>query len=181
MSPLYCPYPRNSRLHKKQSSSIITGRMPGRGRLLLFGWLRVDFEFFCPTGATCWSNIRFSSSTLPSLSFPSSVLSSCFFLSPHLSPLIHFHFPPIPSLLPSCPIARFELGIFGHPASFAATQQCLWFLVMAALCNRGAIIFLPCSFFLLSSSIFYILLFFPRLISAAGDWMSAILPHMVWP
>jgi len=28
---------------------------------------------------------------------------------------------------------------------------------------------------LLSSS------FFPRLISAATDWMSAILPHMVWP
>ena len=23
--------------------------------------------------------------------------------------------------------------------------------------------------------------FFPHLISAAADWMSAILPHMVWP
>jgi len=22
---------------------------------------------------------------------------------------------------------------------------------------------------------------FPRLLSAVGDWMSAILPHMVWP
>ena len=30
----------------------------------------------------------------------------------------------------------------------------------------------------LSSSSFF---FFPRLISAVGDWMSAILPHMVWP
>jgi len=30
-------------------------------------------------------------------------------------------------------------------------------------------------FLLLSSS------FFPRLISAVGDWMSTILPHMVWP
>ena len=40
---------------------------------------------------------------------------------------------------------------------------------MAALCNRGAIIFLPCSFFL---SIFF---FIPRLISAAADWMSTIL------
>ena len=29
-----------------------------------------------------------------------------------------------------------------------------------------------CSFFVF---------FFPRLISAAADWMSAILPHMVWP
>jgi len=35
------------------------------------------------------------------------------------------------------------------------------------------IIFLSCV-----SSIF---LFFPRLISAVADWMSAILPHMVWP
>ena len=50
----------------------------------------------------------------------------------------------------------------------------LWF-VMAALWNRGAIIFLPCGYYLS----FY--LFFPRLISAAGDWMSTILPHMVWP
>jgi len=38
------------------------------------------------------------------------------------------------------------------------------------------IIFLPCDFYLLSSSSF-----FPRLISAVGDWMSTILPHMVWP
>jgi len=29
-------------------------------------------------------------------------------------------------------------------------------------------------------SIFFFL-FFPRLISAVGDWMSTILPHMVWP
>ena len=39
-------------------------------------------------------------------------------------------------------------------------------------------IFLPCDFYLLS---FFFLLFFPRLISAAVDWMSTILPHMVWP
>ena len=42
--------------------------------------------------------------------------------------------------------------------------------VMVALCNRAdhfhAVI---CSSF------------FPRLISAVGDWMSTILPHMVWP
>jgi len=36
------------------------------------------------------------------------------------------------------------------------------------------IIFLPCGFYLLS-------FFFPRLILAVGDWMSTILPHMVWP
>ena len=39
------------------------------------------------------------------------------------------------------------------------------------------IIFLPCSFFLLFPSIFF---FFPRLISAVGDWMSTILLHMAW-
>jgi len=37
------------------------------------------------------------------------------------------------------------------------------------------IIFLPCSFFLPS------FFFFPCLISAVGDWMSAILLHMAWP
>jgi len=36
------------------------------------------------------------------------------------------------------------------------------------------VIFLPCDFYLSS-------FFFPRLISAAVDWMSTILPHMVWP
>jgi len=35
------------------------------------------------------------------------------------------------------------------------------------------IIFSSCFFFLLS--------FCPRLISAVRDWMSTILPHMVWP
>ena len=41
------------------------------------------------------------------------------------------------------------------------------------------IIFLPCDFylFLLLLSSFFILC----LISAAADWMSTILPHMVWP
>ena len=38
------------------------------------------------------------------------------------------------------------------------------------------IIFSSCGFFLLLSSFFI-----PRLISVVGDWMSAILPHMVWP
>ena len=27
----------------------------------------------------------------------------------------------------------------------------------------------------------FLVLFFPRLISSVGDWMSTILPHMVWP
>jgi len=37
------------------------------------------------------------------------------------------------------------------------------------------IIFLSCGFFHLLS------FFFLRLISAIADWMSTILPHMVWP
>jgi len=44
---------------------------------------------------------------------------------------------------------------------------------MVALCNRADhYMFLPCGFYLLFSH---------RLISAVGDWMSTILPHMVWP
>ena len=39
-----------------------------------------------------------------------------------------------------------------------------------------AIIFLPCGFFLS----FFCLSFFPRLISAAADRMSTIVPHVVW-
>ena len=35
------------------------------------------------------------------------------------------------------------------------------------------IIFLPCDFYLSS--------FFPHLTSTVGDWMSTILPHVVWP
>ena len=55
-----------------------------------------------------------------------------------------------------------------------SASWCLIFMV--ALCNRADHYYyfhvVVCS----SSSSF-----FPRLISAAADWMSAILPHMVWP
>jgi len=48
-------------------------------------------------------------------------------------------------------------------------------LIMVALCNRADhYIFFPVI------SIFF-LSFFSRLISAVGDWMSTILPHIVWP
>jgi len=50
-------------------------------------------------------------------------------------------------------------------------------LVMAALLIADAdIIFLPCGFFF-----FYLLSFFPRLISAVAEWMSTILLRIVWP
>ena len=47
-----------------------------------------------------------------------------------------------------------------------------WFMV--ALCNRETIYIFMLFLLLL------LLLFFPRLISAAADWMSTILRHMVW-
>jgi len=44
---------------------------------------------------------------------------------------------------------------------------------MAALHSRAGHYILP--LWLLSS------IFFPRLFSAITDWMSTILPHMMWP
>jgi len=50
-------------------------------------------------------------------------------------------------------------------------------IFMVALCNRADhYIFILFLLLLLS----FFLLFFPRLISAVGDWMSTILRHMVW-
>jgi len=58
------------------------------------------------------------------------------------------------------------------------------FLLMVALWNRAdlgigrTIIFSCCDLFFFLS---FFLSFFPRLISAVAEWMSAILAHMVWP
>jgi len=49
-------------------------------------------------------------------------------------------------------------------------------LVVVALLNR-ADHYIFALWFLLS----FFFLFFPRLILAVAHWMSAILPHMVWP
>jgi len=61
------------------------------------------------------------------------------------------------------------IGEVVHPLFFFA---CLW----PPYGIGQAIIFLPYGFFLLLR-----LSFFPRLISAATDWMPTILLHMVWP
>jgi len=50
-------------------------------------------------------------------------------------------------------------------------------LFMVALWNR-ADHYIFALWFLLPIVIFF---FFARLISAVADWVSAILPHMVWP
>jgi len=51
-----------------------------------------------------------------------------------------------------------------------------WFLWSPYVIEQ-TIIFLPCDFYFS----FFFLSFFLRLISAAVDWMSTILPHMMWP
>ena len=60
---------------------------------------------------------------------------------------------------------------WGHVGRYC----CLW----SPYVIGQTIIFSSCFFFL--SSFFLLLLFFPRLISAVGDWMFTILWHMVWP
>ena len=50
-------------------------------------------------------------------------------------------------------------------------------LVMVALCNR-ADHYIFMLWFVLS---IFLSFFFPRLISAATDWISTILLHMAWP
>jgi len=56
------------------------------------------------------------------------------------------------------------------------TTASLAHFIMVAYVIGQTNIFLPCDFYLLP-----FFFFFPRLISAAADWMSTILPHMVWP
>jgi len=61
----------------------------------------------------------------------------------------------------------------GHWPTFLVPS---FFFFMVALCNRADhYIFMQWFLLLLSSFLF------PRLISVVGDWMSTILPHMVWP
>ena len=56
-------------------------------------------------------------------------------------------------------------------AGWKAVYDILFAIIMVALWNRADHYIL----------LLWFVLFFPRLISAAPDWMSAILPHMVWP
>jgi len=57
-------------------------------------------------------------------------------------------------------------------------SSCGFFFLMATLWNRAHHYILPCGFFYL---LLLSCIFFPCLISAVGDWISTILPHMVWP
>ena len=69
-----------------------------------------------------------------------------------------------------------------EPWLMARWKACANFLlsvIMVALWNRADHYIFMLWFLLLL--LLLLLLLFPRLISAAADWMSAILPHMVWP
>ena len=72
-----------------------------------------------------------------------------------------------------CPLKPRELIIYAN-IFYCTVLQLLW----SPYGIGQAIIFSSCVFFFLSSSFF---LFFPRLISAVGDWMFTIHWHMVWP
>ena len=61
--------------------------------------------------------------------------------------------------------------LFTLSIKFVNNLQCLLRWLWSPYVIGQTIIFSCCGFFF----------FFPRLISAAADWMSAILPHMVWP
>jgi len=75
-------------------------------------------------------------------------------------------------------VAEIVSLVWGTPGNFngfhVLTALLHGTLVMVALWNR-ADHYIFALWLLLSS------FFIPRLISAAADWMSAILPHMVWP
>ena len=126
-------------------------------------------------------------------------------LSGKFSPLttpFPFHDPPAPaysifgplrSVFQSCPTPLTCSGLACLPNGVVILEWLQWFinvftclilmsqsifdlhvnilLVMAALWNRA-----DHYIFML-----WFVLFFPRLISAVGDWMSTILPHMLWP
>ena len=77
--------------------------------------------------------------------------------------------------------------VWGTPANFNR------FRVLAALLHGSQVVSAsqtsrrsteagrPSRWALAHILVFYLLLFFPLLISAVGDWMSTILLHMAWP
>ena len=76
-----------------------------------------------------------------------------------VSVLMHFVLPQCKSNLYMIRLLWTPL-VMGMPLCFRAYSCGLWFLLLLLL---------------------HLLLLFPRLFSAVGDWMSTILPHMMWP
>jgi len=80
------------------------------------------------------------------------------------------------SLLPDA-FSKVITPVYWEPTAHGQYYSLIVFdvhFVMVALCNGQTIIFLPFGFYLF-------LLFFPRLISVATNWMSTTLLHMAWP
>ena len=74
--------------------------------------------------------------------------------------------------MPAMQLAVCLMARLGGPGQLSRQSVIPDRLVMVALWNRADhYIFV----------LWFLLSFFPRLISAVADWMSAILPHMVWP
>jgi len=67
-------------------------------------------------------------------------------------------------------------SIKDEPPMRAVGRNVLFINLLWSPYGIGPTIYIFMLWFVLSSSFFI-----PRLISAAADWMSAILPHMVWP
>jgi len=85
-----------------------------------------------------------------------------------------WHFPNFWSISRMChPLSvTFLYSFVSLAADLLSLSGHIWYaFIMAALCNR-------CGHYIFA---LLFLSFFPRLISAVGDWMSTILPHMVWP
>jgi len=86
-------------------------------------------------------------------------------------------------------LRNFRRGRHLYSAGWPSSRASAHILVMAALWNRQAIIFLPCGFFYLLLHLWspyvigqaiyiysccgFVFFFFPRLISAVGDWMPS--------
>ena len=70
----------------------------------------------------------------------------------------------------NCSIEAINKAVFSHFSHMCTVSDFLW----STYAIGQTIIFLPYDFNLS----FFV---FPRLILAVGDWMSTILPHMVWP
>jgi len=63
-----------------------------------------------------------------------------------------------------------------HVSQFYYAITTIIIIIMVALWNRA-----DHYIFILSFVVLLLSFFFPRLISAVAEWMSAILAHMVWP
>jgi len=75
-------------------------------------------------------------------------------------------------------LLKYMQSIFWFLRTWAVKRSVPVLLLWSPYVIGQTIIFSSCFFFFFMVAL---LSFFPRLISAVGDWMSTIIPHMVWP